>query len=95
MYVLGFASSVIKRNAPVLLAAVDIANPTARILTLSFEEIPTVFHNQPSGFCLIGGFDSPETVYDDDQDTSFLVLLSPVGGDLSEIVRRFGSVDLR
>jgi hypothetical protein len=84
-----------KEYAAVLLAAGDSADATARILSLSFEEIPTVFHDQPSGFCFIGGFDAPKTAYDHDQDTSFLVLLSPAGGDLSEIVRQFGSVDLR
>jgi hypothetical protein len=58
-----------KECAAVLLAAGDSANPTARILTLSFEEIPTVFHNQPSGSCLIGGFDSPKTAYDPDRNS--------------------------
>jgi hypothetical protein len=83
-----------KEYAAALLAVGDNANPTARILTLSFEDIPTVFLNQPSGFCFLGGFDAPETAFDHTQDTSFLVLLSPAGDDPSAIARQFGSVDL-
>lgn len=65
----------------------------ARILTLSFEEVPTVFLNQPSGFSFIGGFDAPETAFDHNQDTSFLVLLSPAA-NASEMSTQFGSIDL-
>ena len=83
-----------KQYAAVLLAVGDSSNATARILTLSFEEIPKVFPNQPSGFSFIGGFDAPQTAFDHNQDTSFLVLLSPAGDDPSEIARKFGSVDL-
>jgi hypothetical protein len=82
-------------RAAVLLAAGDADDYLARILTISFEELPQVFANQPSGFCLLGGFDAPETAYDHSQDTSFLILLSPAGEDPSEIARKFGSVDLR
>jgi hypothetical protein len=63
-------------------------------LTLSFEEIPKVFDSQPSGFCFIGGFDAPTTAFDHNQDTSFLVLLSPPGSDSEMTVREFGSLDL-
>jgi len=76
--------------AAALLAVGDNANPTSRILTLSFEEVPAVFPNQPSGFSFIGGFDAPETAFDHDKNTSFLVLLSPA----AEAARQFGSVDL-
>ncbi len=67
-----------------------LGHPTSRILTLSFEEVPAVFPNQPSGFSFIGGFDAPETAFDHDKDTSFLVLLSPA----AEAAKQFGSVDL-
>jgi hypothetical protein len=49
-----------KPHAAVLLAVGDRVNPTGRILTLSFEEVATVFPNQPSGLSFIGGFDAPE-----------------------------------
>ena len=84
-----------KAYAAALLAAGDGTDPLSRILTLSFEEIPVVFANQPSGFCFIGGFDVPETAFDHNQDTSFLVLLSPPGNDPYEMVKQFGSLDLR
>jgi hypothetical protein len=83
-----------KQYAAVLLAAGDSSDAAARILTLSFEEVPKVFPNQPSGFSFIGGFDAPQTAFDHNLDTSFLVLMSPAGDDLSEIARKFGSVDL-
>jgi hypothetical protein len=79
-----------KAYAAAFLAVGDNANPTNRILTLSFEEVPAVFPNQPSGFSFIGGFDARETAFDHDKDTSFLVLLSPA----TEAARQFGSVDL-
>jgi hypothetical protein len=90
--------SVVRDQKPyvaVLLASGDNSNATARILTLSFEEVPRVFSNQPSGFSFIGGFDAPQTAFDHNQDTSFLVLLSPAGDDPSEVARKFGSVDLQ
>jgi hypothetical protein len=83
-----------KEYAAALLAVGGGTDPLARILTLSFEEIPRVFPNQPSGFSFIGGFDAPETAFDHNQDTSFLVLLSPPGSDPSEMVKQFGSLDL-
>jgi hypothetical protein len=83
-----------KEYGAALLGVGDGSDATARILTLSFEEIPTVFPDQPSGFCFIGGFDAPQTAFDHNQDTSFLVLLSPAGDDPSAIARQFGSVDL-
>jgi hypothetical protein len=79
-----------KTYAAALLAVGDNANPTSRILTLSFEEIPAVFPNQSSGFSFIGGFDAPATAFDHNKDTSFLVLLSPA----PEATQQFGSVDL-
>lgn len=83
-----------KPYAAVLLAAGDANNKLARILTLSFEEIPQVFTDQPSGFSFMGGFDRPERAFDHDQETSFLMLISPAG-DPDEVLRKFGSVDLR
>lgn len=80
--------------AAAILAVGDSANPTSRLLTLSFEEVPSVFPNQPSGFSFIGGFDAPETAFDHTKDTSFLVLISPVA-NLPEATQRFGTVDLR
>jgi hypothetical protein len=73
-----------KQYAAVVLAVGDRLNATARLLTLSFEEIPPTFPNQPSGFCFLGGFDAPDPAFDHDQDTGFLVLLSPAGMDLAE-----------
>ena len=81
-------------RAAALLAAGDANDYLAHILTVSFEELPQVFANQPSGFCFLGGFDSPETAYDHSKDTSFLILLSPAGEDPAEIARKFGSVDI-
>ena len=79
-----------KAYAAALLAVGDNANLTSRILMLSFEEVPAVFPNQPSGFSLIGGFDAPATAFDHNKDTSFLVLLSPA----PEATQQFGCVDL-
>jgi hypothetical protein len=83
-----------KQYLAVLLAVGSPGNPTARLLTLSFEEIPPAFSNQPSGFSFMGGFDAPETALDHGKVTSFLLLLSPAPPDTSQIVRQFGSVDL-
>lgn len=79
--------------AAAILAVGDSANPIGRLLTLSFEEVPTVFSNQPSGLSFIGGFDAPETAFDHTKDTSFLVLISPAA-NLPEATQRFGTVDL-
>jgi hypothetical protein len=83
-----------KAYTAALLAVGDRTAPSARILTLSLEEIPTVFANQPSGFCFIGGFDAPATAFDHNKDTSFLVLLSPPGSDPEVMAKQFGSLDL-
>jgi hypothetical protein len=79
--------------AAAILAVGDSENPTDRLLTLSFEKVPSVFPNQPSGFSFIGGFDAPETAFDHTRDTSFLVLISPAA-NLPEATQRFGTVDL-
>jgi hypothetical protein len=84
-----------KEFGAAILAVVDSTDALGCFLTLSFEEIPAVFANQPSGFCFIGGFDAPEKAFDHNEDTSFLVLLSPPGSDSSEMVKQFGSLDLK
>jgi hypothetical protein len=76
-----------------LLAVGGNANPTDRLLTLSFEEVPSVFPSQPSGFSFIGGFDAPQTAFDHTKNTSFLVLISPAT-NLPEAIQRLGTVDL-
>lgn len=82
-----------QRLAAALLAVGDSGNPSSRFLALSFEEVPSVFPNQTSGFSFIGGFDAPETAFDHTKDTSFLILLSPVS-NLPEAADRFGTLDL-
>lgn len=79
--------------AAAILAVGDSTDPTGRLLTLSFEEVSSVFPNQTSGFSFIGGFDEPGRAFDHAQDTSFLVLISPVA-NLPEATQRFGTVDL-
>jgi hypothetical protein len=41
----------------------------------------------------MGGFDRPERAFDHNQDTSFLMLLSPAGNP-AHVLQKFGSVDL-
>jgi hypothetical protein len=65
-----------------------------RILLITYEEIPAIFANQPSGFVFFGGFDSPQIAFDHGKDTSFLMLLSPPGENAADIVKKFGTVDL-
>jgi hypothetical protein len=79
--------------AAAILAVGDNASPMSRLLMLSFEVVPSVFPNQPSGFSFIGAFDAPETALDHTKDTSFLVLISPAA-NLPEATQRFGAVDL-
>ncbi len=88
---------VIRDGKPYIAAILAVGNndPVSRILTLSFEEVPQVFPKQRSGFSFIGGFDAPTTAFNHEMDTSFLILLSPASENPSEIVRKYGSVDLR
>ena len=84
------------RDAVLLAGVLDPATEqVTRVLTLSFEQIPQIYANQPSGLGFLAGFDAPEIAFDHGRDTSFLMLMSPGGEDPAEVLRKFGSVDLK
>jgi hypothetical protein len=63
------------------------------LLSLSFEEIPTVSADQESIFTFMGGFDHPSIALDHSRDSTFLMLISPAGKDPVQAAQLHGTVD--
>jgi hypothetical protein len=89
-----FRLCVENRTIPAVL--LSVGQPGAvRLLSLSFEEIPTVSPGKQSIFTFMGGFDPPTITLDNSKESSFLMLISPAGDDTSEAIRKLGTVDYK
>jgi hypothetical protein len=82
------------RVLPAVLLSTGL-QPEPQLLSLSFEEVSPVSPGKESILTFTGGFDRPAIALDHSQDTTFLMLISPAGDDLSQVIKKFGTVDFR
>lgn len=83
-----------RRLPGVILATKVFRGGVPHLLMVSVEHVPLVRRDQHVALTLMGGFDPPEQALDHSKPTSWLMMLYPQTGDLNDLARSFGTIDL-
>lgn len=77
------------------LLAAPVSYPLSNYtLLITVEGVPTINKELDTSLTFIGGFDSPDVVFDHDKKTDFLALIYPAS-NYDELLTRIGSIDFK